>query len=98
MNTPLCTGFDSPLGLSRRQALRTFGMGLGTIALADMLGAENPIANPAARIVPPSPTTKAKRIIYLFQAGGPSQIDLHDWKPRLVKDHGVELPESIRKG
>ncbi|MFP6864772.1 MAG: DUF1501 domain-containing protein [Roseibacillus sp.] len=98
MNTPLCTGFDSPLGLSRRQALRTFGMGLGTIALADMLGAENPIANPAARIVPPLPTTKAKRIIYLFQAGGPSQIDLHDWKPRLVKDHGVELPESIRKG
>ncbi|MFM1559431.1 MAG: DUF1501 domain-containing protein [Roseibacillus sp.] len=98
MNTPLCTGFDSPLGLSRRQALRTFGMGLGSIALADMLRAENPIANPAARIVHPSPTAKAKRIIYLFQAGGPSQIDLHDWKPRLVKDHGVELPESIRKG
>ncbi|MEO1843532.1 MAG: DUF1501 domain-containing protein [Akkermansiaceae bacterium] len=98
MNTPLCTGFDSPLGLSRRQALRTFGMGLGSIALADMLWAENPIANPAARIVHPSPTAKAKRIIYLFQAGGPSQIDLHDWKPRLVKDHGVELPESIRKG
>jgi uncharacterized protein (DUF1501 family) len=73
-------------------------MGLGSIALADMLWAENPIANPAARIVHPSPTAKAKRIIYLFQAGGPSQIDLHDWKPRLVKDHGVELPESIRKG
>lgn len=41
---------------------------------------------------------KAKRIVYLFMSGGPSQIDLFDYKPRLNQDHGVELPESVRKG
>jgi len=90
----LCPGFENPIGLSRRNFLNTFGMGLGGIALADLMqAAKSPIVK--AEDHPPA---KAKRIIYLFQAGGPSQIDLHDWKPRLVKDHGVELPESIRKG
>ena len=89
---PLCTGFESPLGLSRRQALQTFGMGLGSIALADLLAAE---ATPQGSGHPPA---KAKRVIYLFQAGGPSQIDLYDWKPKLVEDRGKELPDSIRKG
>src|SRR5258708_39086335 len=41
---------------------------------------------------------KAKRVIYLFQHGGPSQLDLFDYKPGLVKLGGQELPESIRKG
>ena len=90
----LCPGFENPIGLSRRNFLNTFGMGLGGIALADLMqAARSPIVNAGDH-----PPAKAKRIIYLFQAGGPSQIDLHDWKPRLVKDHGVELPESIRKG
>ncbi|MFP6880324.1 MAG: DUF1501 domain-containing protein, partial [Roseibacillus sp.] len=90
----LCPGFENPIGLSRRNFLNTFGMGLGGIALADLMqAARSPIVKAGDH-----PPAKAKRIIYLFQAGGPSQIDLHDWKPRLVKDHGVELPESIRKG
>jgi len=41
---------------------------------------------------------KAKRVIYLFQSGGPSQIELFDYKPRLVELQGSELPESIRNG
>jgi hypothetical protein len=41
---------------------------------------------------------KAKRVIYLFQSGGPSQIELFDYKPRLVEFQGTELPESVRNG
>ncbi len=41
---------------------------------------------------------KAKRVIYLFQSGGPSQIELFDYKPRLIEFQGSELPESIRNG
>ncbi len=41
---------------------------------------------------------KAKRVIYLFMAGGPSQIDLLDYKPSLEKLHNTELPDSIRMG
>src|SRR5208282_2245289 len=41
---------------------------------------------------------RAKRIIYLFQSGGPSQIELFDHKPRLMDFQGTELPESIRNG
>ena len=46
----------------------------------------------------PSPPRKAKRVIYLFQSGGPSQIDLFDYKPKLIKETGKELPDSVRKG
>lgn len=42
--------------------------------------------------------SKAKRLIYLFQMGAPSQPDLYDWKPELVKRAGQDLPESVRKG
>src|SRR3954463_14734353 len=41
---------------------------------------------------------KAKRVIYLFMAGGPSQLDLFDYKPTLEKLHNTELPETIRMG
>ncbi len=41
---------------------------------------------------------KAKRVIYLFQGGGPSQLDLFDFKPQLEKTHGTDLPDSIRMG
>jgi len=41
---------------------------------------------------------KAKRVIYLFQSGGPSQIELFDYKPRLVEFQGTDLPESVRNG
>ncbi len=41
---------------------------------------------------------KAKRVIYLFQSGGPSQMELFDYKPRLVEFQGTDLPESVRMG
>ena len=41
---------------------------------------------------------KAKHVIYLFQSGGPSQLDLFDYKPNLEQFHGTELPDSVRRG
>ena len=85
-----CTGFESPLGLDRRGFLQRFGGGLGGIALANMLHGEtgDGLHHPA----------KAKRVIYLFQSGGPSQIDLFDHKPKLTEETGKELPDSVRQG
>jgi uncharacterized protein (DUF1501 family) len=89
-HSPECTGFESPLGLDRRGFLQRFGGGLGGIALANMLHGEtgDGLHHPA----------KAKRVIYLFQSGGPSQIDLFDHKPKLTEETGNELPDSVRKG
>ncbi|MGE0104407.1 MAG: DUF1501 domain-containing protein [Blastocatellales bacterium] len=81
--------------ISRR---RFFGrLGLGTAALASLLG-EDSIS--AATLQKPGPhfAPKAKRIIYLFQSGAPSQIDLFDPKPSLEKYRGQNLPDSIRMG
>jgi uncharacterized protein (DUF1501 family) len=85
-----CTGFESPLGLDRRGFLQRFGGGLGGIALVNMLHGEtgDGLHHPA----------KAKRVIYLFQSGGPSQIDLFDHKPKLTEETGKELPDSVRQG
>tara|TARA_B100000927_G_scaffold18690_2_gene14318 strand:+ start:785 stop:2149 length:1365 start_codon:yes stop_codon:yes gene_type:complete len=69
-------------------------MGLGSLALADLVSGEQAPKTPQ----PKTPPAKAKRVIFLFQAGGPSQIDLYDWKPQLKADSGKELPASIRMG
>ncbi len=102
-----CTGYDSPVGVSRRSALQSFGGGLGSVALAQLM-AKNAAAAPSSLknvgkvgSLGQSFTThpaKAKRVIFLFQAGGPSQIELFDHKPRLQKEHGKELPDSVRGG
>ena len=97
MKPGTCTGYDSPLGMSRRRFLDRFGMGLGSLALADLLR-----ANERHSLGGALPTThlpaRAKRVIYLFQSGGPSQMDLFDHKPMLKKMHGRELPPEVRKG
>lgn len=90
MKRPECTGFDSSVGLTRRNFLHRFGGGLGGLALANMLHAET-----GSKFHHPA---KAKRVIYLFQSGGPSQIDLFDHKPRLIQETGKELPDSVRQG
>ena len=66
------------------------------LALASVL----PAADRAQRGLPGLPhfPAKAKRVIYLFQSGGPSQIELFDYKPRLVEFQGTELPDSVRNG
>lgn len=91
---PLCTGNDfSPL--SRRQMLNRFGHGLGGIALADLLRS-NGIAGSTSSIA--HKPAKAKRVIFLFQSGAPSQMDLFDPKPKLKELTGTELPASVRMG
>ena len=83
-----------PSLVSRRQFLNRFGMGLGGIALADML-TRNAGAAPVDHGVLGQPhfAPKARRIIYLFMSGGPSQLDLFDYKPLLNQRHGEQLPD-----
>jgi hypothetical protein len=87
--------------MTRREFFGRFALGLGGAALAGLVQREaaaelvNPFAGalPASHLAP-----KAKRIIYLFMSGGPSQLDLFDYKPMLNKMNGEDLPESIRMG
>ena len=77
--------------------------GIGTAALATLLerrSARRPHDAGAAQALSDLPhfAPKAKRVIYLFQSGGPSQMDLFDYKPRLNDLRGTELPASIRMG
>lgn len=88
----LCTGPAATAHLSRRQLLGRFGMGMGTVALANLLGTGAGCA--AGTHVAP----RAKRVISLFQSGAPSQLDLFDYKPVLAERNGENLPESIRQG
>jgi hypothetical protein len=87
--------------LQRRAFLQAGGMGLGSVALAGLLNQKG-LANDAAKDggMPGLPhfPAKAKRVIYLFQSGAPSQMDLFDPKPGLVERRGTELPDSIRQG
>lgn len=91
---------ELPFPPNRRKFLSQFGMGLGAVALADMLPAEARAAQAPDRGVLGRPhfAPKAKRVIYLFMSGGPSQIDLLDHKPLLNQRHGEELPDSVRGG
>jgi hypothetical protein len=94
--------------LTRRHLFKTAGAGLGAAALASLLTKEAPLlANesaPAAEQgvggLPELPhfAPKAKRAIYLFMAGAPSQIDMFDHKPKLVDLFDQDLPESVRNG
>ena len=94
-----CTGFESNFGMSRRNFLNQFGLGVGGAALAQMVGADPLLgqepddqAKLAAGILQKlHHAPKAKRVIFLFQAGGPSQIDLFDYKPVLNEQHGQQL-------
>ena len=82
---------------SRRHFLRHSGAGLGTAALAHLLAEEGLAArDPMAPRASHFPD-KAKNVIFLFMEGGPSQMDLYDPKPELVKWSGKPLPESLTK-
>lgn len=93
---PLCTGPCAVDGLSRRDFLHRFGMGVGGMALGSLLMQNGYAA--AALDTAPHFAPKAKRVIYLFQSGGPSQLDLYDPKPLLNKMNGEQLPDSVRQG
>ncbi|MFO1020298.1 MAG: DUF1501 domain-containing protein [Planctomycetales bacterium] len=94
------------LALTRRQLFGRTATGIGGFALASLLNPDLFAAAPAKQKMIPTPGTlqalhfppKAKHVIYLFMSGGPSHIDLFDYKPALKKHHGEELPASIRMG
>ena len=95
--------------MDRRRFLARTSLGIGSLALGSLMGIEKIFAGdsltapPSLESIPsnlrlPHFMPKAKRIIYLFQSGGPSQLDLYDYKPKLVDLHGQELPDSVRDG
>ncbi len=93
------------LKLTRRQLFGLASKGIGVAALASLFQQEGWAAEEAKRnaktgglIGLPHFAPKAKRVIYLHQSGGPSQIDLFDYKPALQKNHATELPASVRMG
>ncbi|MEM6365166.1 MAG: DUF1501 domain-containing protein [Planctomycetota bacterium] len=83
-------------GSTRREFLGQAGFNFGAIAATAMLGNESGAASLKSAL--PHFAPKAKRVIFLTQSGGPSQIELFDHKPELKKLAGVELPESVRQG
>ena len=88
-------------GMTRRDFFGRFAMGIGGAALFGLLrtDAANAAPNPFKGILSqPHFPAKAKRIIYLFMAGGPSQLDLFDHKPLLNERNGEDLPGSVRMG
>lgn len=98
-----CGQFDAAARLSRRECLNRVGVGLGGIALAELLPTSTAQAQEPANVGRgvlgrPHFAPRAKRVIYLFQSGGPSQLDLFDHKPLLVEQHGQQLPDSVRGG
>jgi uncharacterized protein (DUF1501 family) len=94
---------EGPLQTTRRHFFRECGVGIGKIALASLLtdalasGASAAPANPLAK-KPPHFTPKVRRVIHLFMAGAPSQIDLFDNKPKLKAYEGKPIPPEVIKG
>lgn len=93
------------LQMNRRHFLNKLGMGIGGAALSSLLpgcspgSISSPMTNPLAGILSnPHVAPKAKRVIYLFQSGSPSQMDLFDYKPKMQTLHGEQLPDSVRNG
>lgn len=86
--------------MNRRHFLSRTSLGIGAFALASLLGPKSLFSkktDPLGGIInTPHVIPKAKRIIYLFQSGGPSQHDLFDYKPKLEELHGDDLPSSVR--
>ena len=96
--------FAHDLLQTRRQFFGQSGLRLGGLALAGLLGrahgastAHSPMVHPALAGFPHF-APKAKRLIYLHMNGGPSQLDLFDYKPQLADKFDADLPDSIRKG
>src|SRR5436190_6589027 len=90
--------------MSRRTFLGRGAAGLGMVALNSLIGPRLAAAGQAAS---PSPRgvvnplhfpAKAKRVIFLYQAGGPSHLETFDYKPKLAEMNGTPMPESMTKG
>ncbi len=98
---------ESSRQVNRRNFLKHTSLGLGALTLGGLLSGNNallgnPSLHPAAAPINsgglsgfPNFPAKVKRIVYLFQSGGPSQLDMWDYKPELAKYHGQDIPKSI---
>ena len=91
--------------ISRRWFFQQCGVGLGSVALATLLGVDkafgDPTTSPTVRpLAPKQPhfSPKAQRVIYLFMGGAPSQLDLFDYKPMLAKYNGQPVPKEVVMG
>ena len=83
----------SGLFFSRREALQLASCGFGSLALSGMLaGEEIAVGNNPLQAKQSHHVARAKRIIFLFMQGGPSQVDTFDYKPILEKRHGEKMP------
>lgn len=95
-NTPQ---LDDLLGINRRHFFKKAATGIGGIALASVFGdafGQAAASAQKAALRLPDFAPKAKRVIYLFQSGGPAQHDLFDYKPLLQKMNGEQLPAEVR--
>jgi len=92
--------------ITRRHLFGQCAMGLGTLALASLLGEStfgadahiSPAIGPGPSPGQPHHRPRAKNVIYLFMAGGPSQLELFDYKPKLVQYNGQPIPDSYLAG
>jgi len=109
LNTPEFNQLNKKL--DRRRFLTKTSLGLGALAMGSLLGADKIFgSSPKAATESaadfeqeilralPHIAPKAKRVIYLFMSGGPSQFETFDYKPKLVSLAGQNLPDSVRKG
>ena len=87
---------DFPMRLARRGFLQQAGLNFGALAAGAIMG--NELAAAELQNSLPHFAPRAKRVIFLTQSGGPSQIELFDHKPGLLKLAGTELPASVRQG
>ena len=86
------------LSIARRSFLTRSAYGVGGLALAHLLGPTKSQAAASGVVFPPHVRPKAKRVIHLCMAGGPSQFETLDYKPELAKLDGKPFPESFTKG
>jgi hypothetical protein len=91
---PVVPTYDDLMRHSRRHFLGRAGFGIGALALSNLLGS-NASAASIGSLGAPHIAPKAKRVIYLFQAGGPSHLETFDFKPLLRSGHGKALPKEI---
>jgi len=93
----MMTEVSATYRLARRHFLASSASSLGTLALASLLDPGFATASAGASEISKT-DARAKRVIYLFQSGGPPQQDLFDYKPHLERVHGQETPASVFNG
>ncbi len=84
--------------LNRRLLLQGSASSIGVAALSSLLARDAAAVRSGPKFGAPHFAPRAKRVVYLFQSGGPSHLELLDYKPKLKDFHGSELPDSIRRG